>query len=286
MKVLVTGACGMIGSYVVKKLIEQGCEVVGIDRRGSELTDGSYAHETVDLADPAAIEAVYEKYGIDRTIHFAALAHTAGEKDLSWDRYYKINVQCAENVFKAACKHRTPILQISTVDVYGFAKGVVSTETELHPVTSYGRSKAMAEKRLKKICGKYGVSYSIYRFSPVYTPEIKRDIQKRYYLKSPDIAYMIGDGTEYEVLSIKNAARAVTDWVRTEPENDIRIIKDPRRMNTKAYLSREVKEGRAKVVLWFPEWLVKLGYTVIHGMLGDNSRTYLLNKAVSPLRSE
>lgn len=97
---------------------------------------------------------------------------------------------------------------------------------------------------------------------------------------------MIGDGTEYEVLNIVNAAKAVIEWTKSEPHNDIKIIKDPKRMNTKAYLSREVKEGRAKVVLWFPKWLVKLGYTVIHGVLGDNSKTYLLNKAVSPLRSE
>ena len=272
MRILVTGASGMIGSYVVKKLIEQQYEVVGLDCKESSFENERYHHEIVDLADIVALRDVFDRYEIDRVMHFAALAHTAGEDDLSWDRYYKINVECAKNVFIASSEKHILILQISTVDVYGFTKGIVSVETPTHPVTNYGKSKAMAETELKDICGMFGNSYSIYRFSPVYTPEIKRDIQKRYYLKSPDIAYMIGDGTEYEVLSIKNAARAVTDWVRTEPENDIRIIKDPKRMNTKAYLSREVKEGRAKIVLWFPKWLVRLGYTVIHGVLGDNSK--------------
>ena len=286
MRILVTGASVMIGSFVVKKLIEQGYEVVGIDRTEAKIDDDNYTHEIVDLADISDVKSVFEKYQIDRTIHFAALAHTAGEKDLSWDRYYKINVECAENVFTAACESNSPILQISTVDVYGFTKGVVNAATPIHPVTNYGKSKALAEKKLKEICEAYGNSYSIFRFSPVYTPEIKRDIQKRYYLKYPNIAYLIGDSTEYEVLDISNAAKAVIGWVKVKPKNDIKIIKDPKRMNTRVYLSQEVKEGRAKTVLWFPKWLVKLGYTVIHGVFGDNSKTYLLNKAVDPLRSE
>ena len=197
MKILVTGASGMIGSFVAEKLLEQGYEVIGIDRANAKIDDKNYAHETVDLADFSAVKSVYEKYQIDRTVHFAALAHTAGENDLSWDRYYKINVECAENVFTAACESNSPILQISTVDVYGFTKGVVNAATPIHPVTNYGKSKALAEEKLKEICEGYGNSYSIYRFSPVYTPEIKRDIQKRYYLKFPSIAYLIGDSTEY-----------------------------------------------------------------------------------------
>ena len=286
MRVLVTGAAGMIGSFVSKKMIAQGYDVIGIDCKDSSFENDKYHHEVVDLAEIDSVKSVFDKYDIDRVVHFAALAHTAGEQDLSWDRYYMINVECAKNVFVAASEKNIPILQISTVDVYGFTKGIVSTDTPTHPVTNYGKSKAMAEAELKEICGMYGNSYSIYRFSPVYTPEIKRDIQKRYYLKSPNIAYMIGDGTEYEVLNIVNAAKAVIEWTKSEPQNEIKIIKDPKRMNTKAYLSREVKEGRAKVVLWFPKWMVKLGYSVIHGVLGDNSKTYLLKKAVSPLRSE
>ncbi len=285
MNVLITGASGMIGSFVADKLLEQGYTVIGVDYKEAVASNEKYIHEIVDLSDISALRRVYSEHRIDRTIHFAALAHTAGEDDLSWNRYYKINVECAKNVFIASSEKRIPILQISTVDVFGFTKGAVSADTPIHPVTNYGKSKALAEKKLKAVCAKYGNSYSIYRFSPVYTPEIKRDIQKRYYLKYPNIAYLIGDSTEYEVLDINNAAKAVLGWLDYEPGNETRIIKDPERMNTREYLSREVKEGRAKIILWFPEWLVKLGYTVIHGVLGDNSKTYLLNKAVSPLRS-
>lgn len=276
----------MIGSFVVKRLLEQGHTVIGIDRRESDFAGAGYTHLTVDLSDADALDRLYHENEIDRTVHLAALAHTAGETDLSWERYYHINVECAANVFTASCRRQIPVLLISTVDVYGFTGGVVSPETDIHPVTNYGKSKALAEEKLKEISAEYGCRYSIYRFSPVYTPEIKRDIQKRYYLKYPNIAYLIGSSTEYEVLDINNAADAVTEWTASEPQNEIRIIKDPRRMDTRDCLSREIKEGRAKTLLWFPKWLVKLGYKVIHGVLGDNSKTYLLSKAVDPLRSE
>lgn len=286
MRILVTGASGMIGSFVVRKLLDHGYDVVGIDCREAEVTDTNYCHLIVDLADISALRNVFDEYKTDRVIHMAALAHTSGEKDLSWDRYYKINVLCAKNIFIAASEKNIPILQISTVDVYGFTKGVVNANTPTRPVTNYGKSKAMAEKELAEICRLYGSKYSVFRLSPVYTPEIKRDIQKRYYLQYPNIAYLIGDNTEYEVLDINNAAKEIVEWTRYEPSNDIRIIKDPKRMKTKDYISREIKEGRAKIVLWFPKWFVDLGYFVIHGILGDSSKTYLLNKAVNPLRSE
>ena len=128
--------------------------------------------------------------------------------------------------------------------------------------------------------------YSIYRFSPVYTETIKRDIQKRYYLKYPQIAYQIGKGTEYEVLNVNRAVQSMVDWCGKEPENDIRIVKDEKPMWTPDCIRSEKEMGRAKIVLRFPRWAVWLGYTVLLKILGENEKTYLLNKAVYPIKSE
>ena len=52
-------------------------------------------------------------------------------------------------------------------------------------------------------------------------------------------------------------------------------------------LFRSEKEaGRAGTVLWLPRWLVRAGYAVLRGVLGENEKTYLLNKAVHPLETE
>jgi nucleoside-diphosphate-sugar epimerase len=201
--ILVTGANGMIGSHLTKALLDKGYEVIGLDRTEKRLDCQGYTHIQADLSDKAGLEHIYQQYPITHTIHLAALAHTKGVADLSEAAYRQANVINAQNVFEAA--KNSNILFISTVDVYGFAKGVVNGKTELHPVSIYGKTKAEAEGLLKKQGGKY----NIYRFSPVYTEEVKRDIQKRYYLKYPNWAYIIGKGTKYEVLNVDGAVAAL-----------------------------------------------------------------------------
>lgn len=273
MKVLVTGAKGMIGSQLVAELRKQKFDVIAVDRvAGDGITQ-------VDLADKDKIRETAKE--ADRFIHLAALAHTTGEKDLSWERYRHVNVDCARNVFEAAGDR--PVLFISTVDVYGFYDGKepVNGNSPIKPVSFYGKSKALAEEECKKL-----KCYDIFRFSPVYTDEIKRDIQKRYYLKYPNIAYQVGKGTSFEILSIDNAVSTMVDWCNKETKNSVRIVKNPSPMWTPDYIKAEKTEGRAKTVLHLPRWMVNCGYAVLKRILGENEKIYLLNKAVHPLRSE
>lgn len=280
MTILVTGAKGMIGSQLVKGLLAAGYTVVGIDRSSDTSCGGQYFHHMCDLDDKDRLQIIFENYKIDRIIHLAALAHTKNEDDLSWERYYHVNVECAKNIFELAGDR--PVLFISTVDVFGFFNGgTVNPQTTLNPVTPYGKSKKMAEEECRKL-----PNYTIFRFSPVYTPEIKRDIQKRYYLKYPSIAYQIGKGTEYEILNIDKAIASMVEWCSRGPQNDIHIIKDDTPMWTPDYIKAEKAEGRAKIVLRFPQWMVNCGYKLMKGITGENKYTYLLNKAVHPLRSE
>ena len=278
---MVTGAKGMIGSHLITALLDAGYVVIGVDRIGDTACAGNCCHYQADLADQERLAEIANSNHVDRIIHLAALAHTSGEDDLSWERYRHINVDCAKNVFDVAGDR--PVLFISTVDVFGFYDGKepVNGNTEIHPVSNYGKSKALAEEACKKL-----KHYTIFRFSPVYTETIKRDIQKRYYLKYPKVAYQVGKGTRFEILSIDNAVKAMVGWCSEEPKNDIRILKNPEPMWTPDYINAEKSEGRANICLHFPQWMVNAGYAVLKAVLGENGKTYLLNKAVHPLRSE
>ena len=280
MTILVTGANGMIGSHLVKELLTAGYGVVGIDRRKSSFHENNYFHYEVDLMDREGLQKISDEHKLDRVIHLAALAHTAGEVDLSWGQYYRINVQCAQNVFEVFGK--CPLLYISTVDVFGFYDGQepVTCNSPVHPVSKYGKSKAQAEAECQKL-----PCYTIFRFSPVYTDTVKRDIQKRYYLLYPNIAYQIGDGAEFEILNIKNAVTAMLEWCNSLPRNEIQIIKDAKNMWTPDYIKEEKQNGRAKIVLYVPRWLAKLGYRILKQLFGENEKTYLLNKALYPIKS-
>ena len=281
MNVLVTGTKGMIGSQLVKGLIDAGHTVIGIDRTADGCGGDKYQHYECDLADRDKLKKIVNSCNPDRIIHLAALAHTKDETDLSWERYKLANVDCSKNVFCVAGEKR--VLYISTIDVYGFYDGKkpLNSSSEIHPVSNYGISKALAEKECRKL-----PAYSIFRLSPVYTDDVKRDIQKRYYLKYPSVAYQIGKGSQYEILNIKKAVKAMIDWCEEKIANDIRIIKDDKPMWTPEVIEKEKKAGRARIVLKFPRWMVNIGYVVLKTIFGENEKIYLLNKAVHPLITE
>ncbi|MDQ1596220.1 MAG: UDP-glucose 4-epimerase, partial [Arthrobacter pascens] len=83
MKILVTGGTGYIGSHTVLSLQEAGHEVVVLDnlvnsseeslRRVAELTGKEAVFHNVDLLDEPAVDAVFDRHGIDAVIHFAGL---------------------------------------------------------------------------------------------------------------------------------------------------------------------------------------------------------------------
>ena len=110
MYILVTGSAGMIGSYVVKGLIEKGYTVIGVDRvKPKEELDG-LTPAVIDLASKNDVNKIFEENKIGRCIHLAALAHTLGVKNTSWEAFKKVNVDCAENLFEACAKHNVPVL--------------------------------------------------------------------------------------------------------------------------------------------------------------------------------
>lgn len=281
MNILVTGSAGMIGSYVVKGLIEKGHTVIGVDRVKSKEELNGLTPVVLDLGSKDDVMRMFGENKIDRCIHLAALAHTKGVDDTSWEAFKKVNVDMAENVFEACAKFNVPVLFISTVDAIGMVKGLITPETELNPISNYGKSKAMAESRLKEICN----VWNIYRFSPVYTPEVKRDIEKRYYLKYPNWAYKIGKGGQFEVLNVTGAVAAMVDWVDKPVDNTIQVIKDPELLDINDLIKTEKTEGRAKHVLWFPKWMVQCGYYVIMLVFGKSNKTYLVFKALWPFRT-
>lgn len=281
MNILVTGSAGMIGGYVVKGLIEKGHTVIGVDRRVSDSNLKGFSQIVLDLSSKDGVMQLFEDKKIDRCIHLAALAHTAGVKDVSWEAFKKVNVDCAVNLFKACAKFNVPVLFISTVDAIGMVKGLITPETELNPISNYGKSKAMAEGRLKEICS----MWNIYRFSPVYTEDVKRDIQKRYYLKYPNWAYLIGGGQQFEVLNVSLAVKSMVDWVDFPVDNTIHIIKDEELLDSAKVIAEECAEGRAKHLIRLPRWLVVCGYGLIRLVFGRSNKTYLVFKALWPFRT-
>ncbi|XVX19413.1 NAD-dependent epimerase/dehydratase family protein [Actinomycetota bacterium] len=80
--VAVTGASGYLGINLVPLLLEQGHEVVAIDRVRSPHLPEQVRYVAADVLDQAALTAAFS--GVDVVYHFAAIITLAHENDLAW----------------------------------------------------------------------------------------------------------------------------------------------------------------------------------------------------------
>ena len=107
MKVLVTGATGLIGSHLVRRLLERGNEVRILRRRDSSLdllgdAAGAVEHAVGDLGDREAVYAATA--GVQVVFHVAGAVGLAGKRYR--DHLRAVNVHGTANVVDASLESR------------------------------------------------------------------------------------------------------------------------------------------------------------------------------------
>jgi len=150
MRVLVLGGTGFIGSHLVKRLANNGFDVVVPVRKESNresLSAGSVQVAEADLLRPGSLDGLME--GIDTVFHLAAVRGSGWS--FSDEDVYRVNVGITRNLMEAAVfqgvKH---CVYVSSVSVYGHPKGVlVGEEYPCSPITRYGETKYESEKMVE-----------------------------------------------------------------------------------------------------------------------------------------
>ena len=106
---LVTGAMGCIGAWTLRHLVDAGVTVVGFDvsenRRRLDLLLSREEQDKIDfvqgeIGDVDALQAVIERYGVDRIVHLAALQIPFCKADPVTGAH--VNVVGTVSVFEAA----------------------------------------------------------------------------------------------------------------------------------------------------------------------------------------
>ena len=171
--VLVSGGAGYIGTHTAVELLAAGYDVVIIDNLSNSETAAvegvrrisgvNVPFEQVDTCDEQALRKVFERYGFDSVIHFAAFK-AVGESVHEPLKYYRNNLTSFMNI--CALMHefgRPNILFSSSATVYGDADTLPGTEqTPRKPATSpYGNTKQMAEDILRDCCAAYDGMYGV-----------------------------------------------------------------------------------------------------------------------------
>ncbi|MGX7195323.1 NAD-dependent epimerase/dehydratase family protein [Enterococcus olivae] len=152
MKVLVTGATGFLGKYIVEELTAHQYQVVAFGRNeriGRTLENDQVRFVQGDFVSYPEIEQALA--GVDAVVHAGALSTVWGK----WEDFYQTNVVGTENVLKACRKHAIQkLVFISSPSIYAAAKDQLSIEETEAPTKNdlnfYIKSKILAENKIKQ----------------------------------------------------------------------------------------------------------------------------------------
>lgn len=149
MRVLVTGAAGMLGSDVYAVLTARGHHVVATTRTGGMGADG-IPFIPLEITDTAACSACIEREQPEAIIHCAAWTNVDGaERDQ--EGAYRGNALGAWNMAVAAAKVGATMVLVSTDFVFDGEKGQPYTEFDrVNPLGVYGASKEAGEQLVRQ----------------------------------------------------------------------------------------------------------------------------------------
>ena len=151
-RVLVTGAGGFIGSHVVRRLVDEGCEIHAVSKAVSQvyparlvdLRDAVTVHEA-NIVDRTAMEVVVERARPTHVLHLAAFTHVGK----SWDRVDEClatNLVGTVNLLHALeDSGYQRFVSIGTSEIYGSVDVPFREDAVVRPISPYAASKVAAE---------------------------------------------------------------------------------------------------------------------------------------------
>lgn len=214
MRILVTGATGFTGRYLIDELIaaNPAHEIIAVSRSNSGDVTGSYSSQKVDLTDyGATLECI-------RTSKPDAIMHLAGSRAGDLDLLLSTNVMGTKHLLDAVRETGIDpaILVISSSAVYGYAGELAITEdTPFRPVNDYGVSKAAQEALALSYHFMHDLNVSVARPFNLTGPGqddtfvlgklVRRWVESE---KSGDTIGLLNTGSMRDFIDIRDAVRA------------------------------------------------------------------------------
>ena len=141
MRLLITGASGLLGSKLAEKA-----------HRTHEIFSGYNAHQPqkgtpikLDITNQIQVENAFRISKPDVVIHCAAMTHV-DYCERNPQQATEINVHGTQNIVNQTRKQRSHLIYVSTDYVFDGEKGNYNEEDQTNPINHYGRTKLDAEK--------------------------------------------------------------------------------------------------------------------------------------------
>lgn len=166
--ILVTGGAGYIGSFMTKRLLDEGFSVTvidSLDRGNKEFVDQRANLQVGNILDKQFLNTVFQQEPIDAVLHFAGYI-SVGESMSHPDEYFRNNTLgtlCLLDQMRVSDVKR--FIFSSTAGVYGNPQIVpIPEDHPKHPENPYGESKLLVEHGLSWYQSVFGLNYVVLRY--------------------------------------------------------------------------------------------------------------------------
>jgi len=154
MKLLITGAGGMLGKALAPCLVGRNHTVTALSREELDITNFDQLDHTLKTAAPDLVLhcAAYTK--VDQAEAEAGLA-------------FLINGFGSENLAVSACNHNVPVLYVSTDYVFDGDKNLpYTTWDQTNPLSVYGKSKLAGEQSIQRHLNRFYIVRTSWLYGP------------------------------------------------------------------------------------------------------------------------
>ena len=197
MKILITGASGFIGSFIVEEALKQGFETWAAVRKSSSrafLTDERIHFIELNLSSKEQLVEQLKGQQFDYVVHAAGVTKCLNKAD-----FRRINTEGTKNLVDALLDLQMPLKRfvfLSSLSVFGAIKeqlpyDEIREDDTPKPNTEYGRSKLEAERYIDSIGSR--LPYIILRPTGVYGPR-----EKDYFMMAKSIKQHIDFAVGYQ----------------------------------------------------------------------------------------
>lgn len=167
-KILVTGGAGYIGSFMIRKLKDEGFDPVILDNlsQGHKESVDGFRLEKIDLVtEKEKLNSLLAQEKFDGVIHMASFIQM-GESYANPAKYYRNNVEGFMNLLDSMIKNNTlRLILSSTAGVYGNPKTLpIKEDDPKDPLNPYGETKYVMERMLEDYDAAYGMKFISIRY--------------------------------------------------------------------------------------------------------------------------
>lgn len=150
-KILVTGANGLLGQNLVKLFLENNFIVIATGKGDSRLTfqqGDRFRYYPADITSPLALQEIFQKEQPEVVVHAAAMTQL-DECEAKQDASFNVNVQGTIHTLLDAEASNSFFIYVSTDFVFDGSTGNYKEEDDQNPLSWYGFTKVQAESMVQ-----------------------------------------------------------------------------------------------------------------------------------------